>query len=72
MLYDMLLAEMLNSELLLDRSLKKEWDLGFEVLHALVQVLLPVDISKVLAGVVTDKKRWLECKRLRRTLVMIG
>ena len=50
------LAEILSGELSLDRSLQKVWELGFEGLPALVQVVLPVDITTVLESTVTAKK----------------
>ena len=52
------LAEILSGELSLDRSLRKEWELGFEGLPALVQVVLSVDIATLLESTVAAKKGW--------------
>ena len=55
-LHDTPLAEILSDELSLDRSLRREWELGFEGLPAIVQGVLPEDIVTVLDSSVAEKK----------------
>jgi hypothetical protein len=65
-LHDTPLAEILSGRLSLDRSLRREWELGFEELPALVQVILPDDIATVLDSTVAEKKGWFVLVRKAR------
>ena len=65
-LHDTPLADILSGELSLDRSLRREWELGSEGLPANVQVVLPGDIATVLDSSVAEKKGWFVLVRKAR------
>ena len=65
-LHDTPMAEILSGRLSLDRSLRREWELGFEELPALVQAILPDDIATVLDSTVAEKKGWFVLVRKAR------
>ena len=65
-LHDTPMAEILSGRLSLDRSLRREWELGFEGLPALVQAILPEDIATVLDSTVAEKKGWFVLVRKAR------
>ena len=55
-LHDTPLAEIMKGTLLIDRSSRMGWRLGFTSFPNIVKVTLPTDISYVIEEIMADKK----------------
>lgn len=61
------MAEIMEGVLALDRSLRKEWSVGFENFPDVIKSSIPNDIAIIIEGIVADKKGWVESNALTRT-----
>ena len=66
MLHDTPLAHIMEGELSLDRSLRKEWAIGFDDFPNIITSAIPRDISIVMEGTLSDKKGWFVLVRRAR------
>ena len=58
-LHDTPLAQIMEGKLSLDRSLRAEWEVGFNDFPDIVVAALPKTIIQVMKSNVADKKGWL-------------